>query len=70
MGRSHLQLRLSILGSTSQPVDPTIAHRKVYGRHASNLEYPRHRAYRREKLCRNPSIEIPTGHGRSRRQPL
>jgi hypothetical protein len=70
MGRCNLQLRLSILGSTGQPIDPATADRKVYGRHASNVEHPRHRAYRREKLCRNPSIEIPTGHGRSRRQPL
>lgn len=68
MGCSYLQLRLSILGSPSQPLNPAIANRKIYGRYASGLECACCRTCWSEELPRNSGIEIPPGHGRSRSQ--
>ena len=68
MGCGDFQFRLSILGPPSQPPDPAIANRKVYGRYASDLECTRCRTRWSEELRRNASIEIPPGHGRGRSQ--
>lgn len=70
MGCRYFQLRLSILGPPSQPLNPAIANRKVYGRHASDLECTRCCTCGSEELPRNAGIEIPLGHGRGRSQPL
>jgi hypothetical protein len=68
MGCSDFQFRLSLLGPPSQPPNPAIANRKIYGRYASDLERTRYCTRWSEELCRNASIEIPPGHGRGRSQ--
>lgn len=66
MGCRYFQLRLSILGSASQPLNPEIANRKIYGRYASDLECTCCCTCWSKELPRNSGIEIPLGHGRSR----
>lgn len=68
MGCSYFQFRLSILGPPSQPPNPAIANRKIYGRYASDLECTRYFTCWSKELPRNFGIEIPLGHGGSRSQ--
>lgn len=68
MGCGDFQFRLSLLGPPSQPPNPTIANRKIYGRYASDLECARYCPRRSEELRRNLGAKIPPGNGRSRSQ--